>query len=352
MRLVKLGIFFLALGILVTAVLVGKMTPSQRVEAADDKATAGVKMVEAAQNLLAGLSDEHRKKATFAFDDPQRLVWHYYPITPWPRLGAVLKTMSPTEKDLFLALLRSGTSAEGYKTALEVISLENILRDIENTPWAKKYRDSTLYYVCIYGKPAMTGKWAWRIEGHHLCLNYVLEDGKITAATPMVYGANPNEVMSGPHKGMRPLAPEEDLARQLYTSLDSDSRKKATIAEVGPFDVLTEVKAQPKRLPPQGAAFADMTDGQKQLLQQLVQRYAGRHPDEVAARLLKEAADAGFELVHFGWAGPAQPGEPFYYRVQGPTFVVEFCNTQNRGNHSHSVWRSYVNDFGVPLAAK
>jgi hypothetical protein len=307
-------------------------------------------MVEAAQKLLAGLSEQLRAKASFPFDDPSRLVWHYYPITPWPRKGAVLKEMTPREKDLVKDLLRSGTSQAGYETALNVIALEAILRDIENTEWARKYRDSDLYYICIYGKPALTGKWGWRIEGHHLCLNYFLEDGQVTGMTPIVFGANPGEVPSGPFKGMRALAREEDLARQLYTSLDTTARQKATIADQAPFDVLTEVKVQPKRLPLEGLSFAEMGPGQRQLLRQLLQAYAGKQPPEVAERLLKEVADAGMDRVHFGWAGPAQPGQPHYYRVQGPTFVIEYCNAQNRANHIHSLWRSYTGDFGIPLA--
>jgi hypothetical protein len=351
MRCPKAGLSLLVAGVLGTVVVLGQAVPPTGAQVAE-KATpsAGAQMVEAAQQLLAGLSAELRAKATFAFDDPARTAWHYYPITPEPRKGAVLKAMTPQGKELVKALLRAGTSPAGYETALGVIALEGILRDIENTAWARQYRDSDLYYVSIFGTPARTGKWGWRIEGHHLSLNYVLDNGRVTATTPIAFGANPGEVPSGPYKGLRVLAREEDLARQLYTALDSKARQKATIAETAPFDVLTEVKVQPKRLPVEGLAFAEMGPRPQQLLRQLLEVHARRQPAEVARQLLREVDDAGMERVHFGWAGPPQPGQPHYYRIQGPAFVVEFCNAQNRANHIHCVWRSYAGDFGVPVA--
>lgn len=314
---------------------------------ASDKVVA--EMIAAARNLLSGLSPDLRQQAALPFDHPARLSWHYYPTTPEPRKGAVLKKMTAREKALVKALLRAGTSKPGYDTALDVISLDSILRDIENTPWAKKFRDSDLYYVTIFGTPGTQGQWAWRIEGHHLSVNYVIKGGKIIGATPMAYGANPAEVRSGPSKGLRALAKEEDLARRLYTSLDRDARRQATVASQAPFDVFTEVKTQPRILPVEGIAQARMSAEQKKLLQELLWLYIGKHPPELAENVSRQIRDAGMGKVHFAWAGHAEPGEQHYYRIQGPTFVIEFCNSQNQANHIHAVWRSYLGDFGIPL---
>ncbi|HXG11346.1 MAG TPA: DUF3500 domain-containing protein [Gemmataceae bacterium] len=351
MRLRQVWSGVVAVGIIGAAVVLGRTTQpaGPKAEPPQPSPSAGARMAEAAQALLAGLSDEQRAKAAFAFDDPVRLTWHYYPITPEPRKGAVLKEMTAREKELVKGLLRAGTSKEGYETALQVMALDGILRDIENTEWARRYRDPELYYVCVFGKPGLTGKWGWRIEGHHLSLNYVLENGRVVSVTPLVFGANPAEVPSGPHRGLRVLAREEDLARRLYTSLDRAARQKATVADRAPFDVFTEVKPQPKRLPLEGLAFADMKPPQRELAEQLLRVYAGKLPGEAADRLLQEAAEAGLERVHFAWAGGPQPGQPHYYRLQGPTFVVEYCNTQNRANHIHALWRSYTGDFGIPM---
>lgn len=355
MRTAKLGIGLAVVAVLVVVVFLGKTPPPTRAERADsDNSTAstGARMIDAAQQVLDGLSEANRAKAVFAFDDPVRTNWHYYPILPEPRKGAVIKAMTPAERNLVKKLLATGVSKSGYEVSLNVIALENILRDIENTEWAKKYRDSELYHICIFGKPAMTGRWGWRFEGHHLSLSYVIDEGKVVATTPIAFGANPGEVPSGPFKGLRALAKEEDLGRQLLTSLDSAARKKAIVSETAPFDVLTEVKVQPKRLVPEGLSQAEMGPRQKQMLEELLQAHAGRQAKEIADQLLKEVADAGIDRVYFAWAGPPQPGQPHYYRLQGPTFVVEFCNAQNRANHIHTVWRSYKGDFGIPLAAQ
>jgi hypothetical protein len=257
----------------------------------------------------------------------------------------MLKEMTDKEKELVKALLQTGTSPSGYQTTLNLMALEGILRDIENTEWARQIRDPERYHVCIFGKPELKGKWGWRIEGHHLSLNYTVTDGQVTARTPVAFGANPGEVPSGPHKGLRILAPEEDLGRKLLTSLDAAGRKKATLASSAPFDVLTEVLAQPRKLPQEGISYGDMSPRSRGLLREVLRTHAGRQPKEIADKLMEEAAEGDMDNVHFAWAGSPMPGVPHYYRIQGPTFVVEFCNAQNRANHIHTVWRSYKGDF-------
>lgn len=307
------------------------------------------KMIDAAKELLAALTPEQKAKTAFAFDDPVRVRWHYYPVTPWPRQGATIKEMDAKQRELFKKLLRSGTSERGYATVLEVMALDGILRDIENTPWAKKFRDSELYHVCVFGTPGATGKWGWRIEGHHLNLNYVIADGQIVSSTPSVFGANPAVVLSGPYQGLRALGKDEDMARRLFTELEPTSRKKATLAEQGPFDVLSEVKPRPKPLPLEGVPFASLDPAQQKELLDVITQYAGKHPPDVEQRMLEEVTAGGLDKTHFGWAGSAYPGEPFYFRVHNPNFIIEFCNTQAQGNHIHAVWRSYKSDFALPV---
>src|SRR5262245_45867279 len=167
----------LAVAIVVSAVLLGRQADTPKAEPLAER------MADAANKLLGGLRPAQRQKAGFAFDDLARLQWHYYPTTPWPRKGAVLIDLNAEEKELFRALLRTGLSDSGYKTALAVMELEAILRDIENTDWARKYRNPELYHVLVFGTPGPKGKWGWRIEGHHLVVAYTIEDGKIIGAT-------------------------------------------------------------------------------------------------------------------------------------------------------------------------
>lgn len=313
---------------------------------------AAVRMVHAARALLDGLSPELRRKAQRDHDDPKRFVWHYYPRVAWERTGVMLKDLTPPQKELFRELVRAGTSETGFETAMNLMQLEAILRDIENTPFARKFRDPERFYITIFGKPARTGRWSWKLEGHHLLLHYVLEEGRIVSATPFVFGANPGRVPSGPRRDWRILPRQEDLGRQLYTSLGAAARQQATIAAQPPFDVLTNADVTPQRLPLIGLAYSKMTGEQQELLQEILKVYLGLMPKEVQDRLLADIAEAGMDRIHFGWAGAPQPGKPHYYRLNGPTFLIEYCNTQNGGNHIHVVWRDYGNDFGRTAASR
>src|SRR5690606_27934287 len=201
------------LGVMVAGIFAGAISLAKVNE------DPGLKMAAAAKQLLAGLDDDLRAKATFDFDDPERFNWHFI---PRERKGAVLKAMTPEQKKLFQGLLRAGTSTSGYDKASGIMALESILREIEND--GRRIRDPELYYVSIFGDPAETGKWGWRIEGHHLSINYTIENGKVVAETPIFFGANPAKVPSGAHEGLRTLAAEEDVARELYLTFKDEQR--------------------------------------------------------------------------------------------------------------------------------
>jgi hypothetical protein len=95
-----------------------------------------------------------------------------------------------------------------------------------------------------------------------------------------------------------------------------------------------------------------MTASQRELLIKIVDAYlAMAHPEVAADRMAKMKA-AGLEKITFAWAGPVEKGLRYHYRVQGPTFLLEHNNTQNNGNHMHSVWRDFNGDFGRDLIAE
>lgn len=339
MKVPKLFLALLAIGIPVAAAAVARVNQQP-----------GAKMTEAATKLLEGLPEELKDQASFGFDDPERINWHFI---PRDRKGAVLKAMTPDQRELAKGLLRAGTSESGYQTALNVMMLEAILRDIENTERARQIRNPLLYYVSIFGKPSNEGTWGWKFEGHHLCVNYTVKGGVVIAETPLFYGANPGKVPSGPHEGLRTLPREEDLARKLYTSLQGDKRKKATIAEKAPPEIQSGTQnTEPKSLPLDGIAYSDLGDEQKKLIDQILHVYVDKHPPEISSKLLGQVNDAGKDQIHFGWAGPDGVGQPHYYRIQGPTFIIEYNNTQNNANHIHSVWRNKSGEFGTQLAKR
>ena len=210
-------------------------------------------------------------------------------------------------------------------------------------------RDPERYFVSFFGTPGPKGTWGWRVEGHHLSLNFTLANGQSLSVTPSFFGSNPGEVREGPRRGLRVLAAEEDWARQLVKSFNDEQRKTAVFSETAPKEIITGADRQAKPLTPLGLCAAQMTPDQYDLLERVIQEYVHRYRTELVEQDLKEIAKAGKEKLYFAWAGSLEPREGHYYRVQGPTFLLEYDNTQNNANHIHAVWRNLANDFGDDL---
>ena len=306
--------------------------------AAADLTAVNRDMVQAADAFLETLSPEQADKARYEFGADERENWHFVPRV---RGGLPLKEMNAGQKKAALALLSSGLSKAGRVKADAIIVLEGILGVIENNP---KRRDPELYYVAIFGKPSANKPWAWRVEGHHLSVNFTLEGDKI-AASPSFFGANPAIGPEGEHKGLRPLANEEDLARALAASL-AEAGKDVVFSEKPPRDILTAAERSVKQLEVVGVSASRMTREQQDALMKIVAEYAHHHRKELARQDLAKIRKAGVEKLNFGWAGSLKFGEAYYYRVQGPGFLIEAANTQNNANHIHTVWRDIGGDFG------
>ncbi len=307
----------------------------------------GSRMAVAAQRFVAALSQSQFAKATYPYDSPERLNWHFI---PRGRKGLPIKELSPEQRALAFALVQSGLSGSGFLKATTIMSLEQILHELEKG--SGPVRDPELYYLTIFGKPEDRGRWGWRIEGHHLSLNFTLEEGKIIAATPAFFGANPGQVRQGPRQGLRTLADREERALRLVQALDEGQRKKAIFAEKAPAEIRGPAPPQPPTDAAVGIAYAEMNADQQVVLRALVESYAQDMPPEVAKAWLDEIASAGSDNIYFTWAGAADRSQGHAYRVQGPTFLIEFNNTQNNANHVHSVWRNMLGDFAIPLKAK
>jgi hypothetical protein len=317
---------------------------------------AGGDMSKAADRFLAALSSEQAAKARMAFDDPRRLDWHFIPKPE--RKGIQIKEMTGEQRKLAHALLHSGLSEIGYEKATTIMSLEAILHELEKSRQGAPIRDAERYYFTVFGTPGVQGMWGWSVEGHHLSLNFVVGDGKLISATPAFFGANPatvqTDVSVGPKKGQRTLAKEETLAFDLLQSLTAEQRKAAVIAEKAPQDIRGPATPQAPTDAAAGITSAKMTEPQRKTLWSLIEAYAANMPQEVGTAWLGEIKKAGTDKVQFAWAGADKPGVGHYYRLQGPTFLVEFVNVQadsanNPANHIHSVWRSMAGDFGVSL---
>jgi len=300
-------------------------------------------MAETANRFLASLTPEQRAKAVFAFADEERRNWHFI---PRERKGLALRDMTPAQKHLASALLSAGLSQQGYLKAETIMSLEDVLRILENGSGPE--RDPEKYYFSIFGEASANGTWGYRVEGHHLSQNYTVVNGRVAGA-PSFFGANPAEVKDGPRKGLRTLADEEDMGRAVIQSLDAEQRKAAIVNSKAYPDILTMADRQAAlKGQPSGLQAAKMNAHQFELLQALIEEYARNMPDQIAQAREEVIRKAGKD-VYFAWAGGIEKGEPHYYRVQTADFLIEYDDTQNDANHIHSVWRDFSGDFGLDL---
>lgn len=366
-------------------------------EVSGSKADIAERMSTAAASWVDSLSHEQREVGWWASpnDDvveEERVRWFY---TPTDHGGLHLGAQGPAQQRLAMRLLSTGLSTAGYVTVATLMGWENVLDLVEEfeQSWGReRARDPGLYYLRVFGDPKLDGIWAWRFGGHHISLNYLMVGGQVQAVTPCFLGADP---ASGPALGgasIRPLAQVEDLAQQLVSSLDGHQRQRALLLERAPSDIVggnrTRIAAGDRmiRLPhvwrgqftdpelaawvtristvaeaaaglteddhaqlamtdiPKGLAGADLTASQKELLNSLVSTYTERVPFALAPV-------HPVDEIHLAWAGSTVPGEPHYYRLQGPRFLAEWDNTQRGANHGHSVWRDPINDFGLDVLA-
>lgn len=307
-------------------------------------------MADAANKLLATLSPEQMKIAAFPFDSAEREHWGFLPTELFLRNGLTIKAMNQRQRDAAHALLKAGLSQKGYVTTTAIMELESVLRAIENARGNLRFeRDPVKYFVSIFGTPSATGSWGWRVEGHHLSLNFTIVNGKFVAATPRFFGSNPAEVREGPKKGLRILANEEDSARALLMALDPSQRAKAVINADAPNEIVTTNNVRVDPIQPAGLSAAEFRPNQRDLLIRVLDAYTTTMAPDIAADRMARVRQAGIDKITFAWAGGAQRGMKHYYRVQGPTFLIEYDNTQDDGNHIHSVWRDFEGDFGRDL---
>ena len=300
-------------------------------------------MADTARAFLNSLNDEQRAQATYAFDNDERFDWHFI---PKPRKGLPLRDMTPEQKQLAHALLSAGLSQRGYIKATEIMSLDEVLRLLENGKGPK--RDPEGYFFTVFGEPSDNGTWGYRVEGHHISQNFTVVNGKV-AGSPSFFGSNPAEVRIGPRKGLRVLAREDDLGRELIESLTEEQKQTAIIEKEAYKDILTMASRKAAiNGQPSGLQASKMTGKQRELLQNLLDEYCNNVPEQLAQAREEKVKKAGGNL-YFAWAGEEQAGRPHYYRIQSPDFLVEFDDTQDNANHIHSVWRDFEGDFGLDL---
>ena len=363
------------------------------------------RMAEAARAWLDTLDPEQRAIAQGAVptDDPsdnERRRWFY---TPTDHGGVTIHQQRPAQQRAAMRLVSTGLSPAAYVTVATIMGLENVLDYIEGFKASfnrDRGRDPGMYYLRVFGEPGAGGLWGWRFGGHHVSLHNLVVDGVLVATTPCFLGTNPatSPLLGGAVN--RPLAGVEDLGRDLLRSLRPELAARATLLPKAPSDFVTvnltyvsdgdrviplvgmyrderfpdpvqqaklqslsdaiaevtelsgeDQEAVAYSIEPRGVPAAEFDAEQREILRALLATYLDRAPAGVSP-LQSYDNEAALNAVHFAWAGRTEPGEPHYYRLQGPRLLIEWDNTQNNANHAHSVWRDPTSDFGLDVLAR
>jgi hypothetical protein len=312
-----------------TATAASGATPTTGPTAGPTVNTLVQDMTSRATQYLASLEESQRAKTSYAFNDPEFTRWHWTTPGNFPRNGLPLREMDVSQRDAAFALLQTSLSAYGLQKSLDIISLQN---DLGNDP--------ELYYVTVFGTPGME-PWGWRWEGHHLSRRFNVINGKLSV-TPFFLGAWPTVN----NAGLKAMEREEWAARELVNSLDDGQRASAIFQQntLGRHITQNDVYVTP--LENIGISASNLNENQQILVMEIIHKYLDTLPDLVAISHLERLTSSGIENITFAWAGPLEPQRPHYYRLQGPTFLLEHDNSRNRGTHIHSVWRDFAEDFG------
>jgi hypothetical protein len=340
----QIGVVLAAIVLLAPAAASGQAAAKKEKNAAT--AAAGSReMLQAAQVFLGTLSEEQRRTATYPFADEERFNWHF---VPRDRKGLPLRDMNADQRKAAMRLLKTALSEQGMGKAREIMELEVILKALENLPPENDRRHPEKYYFTVFGTPAEGDAWGWRVEGHHLSLNFTAATGRVVAQTPAFLGANPAIVPSGPQQGKQILKREADLGFALLGSFTPEQVQKVIIAETAPNEIVTSNSRKAMMQTPEGIHYTEMTPSQQQMLRQLLELYLGNYQADLAADLRLKVEKAGMDQLHFAWAGHRTPeaGKAHYYRIHSPVILIEYDNSQTNANHVHTVVRDLTNDFG------
>lgn len=311
------------------------------------------RMSQAVGAFLKTLNTDQKSEVMRPLADTLRFDWHF---VPRERQGLNLKRMSEPQRKAALNMVEVVLSEKGYQKIKEVIDLENVLRVLESRPPNDTRRDPENYAFLVFGDPAKKQPWGWRMEGHHISLHYTSINGHVSF-TPSFLGSNPGHVLIDvPQKGLRVLGPEEDMGFQLLNSFTPEQRKRIVLAEKSPYEIFSVNKRRVDAMPLEGLAMKDMTPAQQQDFKKLISLYLDRYHITLKNQQMKQLEQAGMGNIHFAWMGNTTlkmgKGEGHYYRIHGPTLLIEFDNTQNDANHIHTVVRDLTDDFGEDLLKK
>ena len=303
-------------------------------------------LVGSASAFIATLSQDQQAKTLYLFDTTERYRFMYVPLND--RKGISMNELDAKQQLAAMQMLKACLNEATVKKLSSIMLLDNILKELEHRRPDDHYRDPGKYFLTIFGVPSAGAIWGWRFEGHHVAFHFSASKGELVAGTPSFLGSNPAIVQEGPQKGEEVLKEETDKGFALLHALSAEELRKAVIDSVAPGEILTAASRKAMIDHPAGIRYTELSPAHQQMMLQLLGMYIHRYTKLFADNMLKEIQTAGLDKLWFTWAGATEHviGKPYYYRIQGPTVIIEYDNSQNNANHIHTVIRDLNNDFG------
>ena len=303
--------------------------------------------IEAAKNLISSLSVEQKTKGMLAFNDPDRLEWSNLPLESVVRKGLKFNELSDSQRQKVHTLLRTALSPQGYLKVLFIIQYDEGTHErlsAAKSPIAQRYGNQN-YWITFFGEPSDKGIWGWQFEGHHLSLNFTHSPTGVTC-TPMFTGINPALTASGAYAGNYVMADENELGKQLFSSLSTTLKQKAIIGTLpNDIDVLARTGKEPFfQKNTEGVAFSEMNVPQKDMVMNMIKAWVENLNPALAQEKMNRI-EAVKEKIRFVWMGTNDVEQLHYYRLMAPPFIIEFAHRDQGIYHFHTLWRDLEEDF-------
>ena len=313
---------------------------------------ATARVVAAAQALVSTLDEAGRAKVQFPFEGEQKTRWSNLPTGIYKREGLRMGDLTPPQRAAVTTLLQAALSADGYRKVTEIIRGDEVLRTGGGGQGRRgggggpNFGEAE-YYLAFLGTPSATTPWRLQFGGHHLAINLTLAGSQATMAPSLPAAQPATYTFEG--REIRPLGKENDKAFALIGALDEKQRGQAIIgARVA--DLVLGAGQDGKVIQPEGLRASAMSAAQQDMLIEIVREWSGIMNDAFAAPRLAEIR-GNLAQTYFAWSGPTTPGSAAYFRVQGPTLVIEYA-PQGSVDHIHTIYRDPTNDYGAKFTAK
>lgn len=304
---------------------------------------ATARIVASAQAFVATLTEAERTKVQFPFDSPQKSNWSNLPTGIFKREGLRLGDLGKPQRAAAMALLSTAFSPDGYRKVVEIMAGDETLRP--GAAGRNVVFGEDEYYLAFLGTPSVSAPWMVQFGGHHLAINLTLAGPQATLAPSHTAAQPATFTLEG--RTVRPLGKENDRAFALMATLDTAQRAQAVLG-FALADLVLGPGQDGRTIQPEGLRASALSASQQAMLLDLVREWVGIANDAFAAPRMDEIR-AKLPDTYFAWSGPTTEGSAAYFRIQGPTLVIEYA-PQRGVDHIHTIYRDPTNDYGARFA--